>query len=654
MSYRIPLLLALMTGAAARLPSQTPELRFDRITAEALEPYVEQILASAGDSLEALLAAPGPRNVANTLRPYDDFRIAVNRARVVSFIRIVHPDSAVRAAAARAEARLQAFNQARRANRRIYAMLQAVDTTGADAEAQLWLRRELDRYRRELDGRSDSVLARATVLERELNRLRRRWDENPRHDTITVAFRRSELAGMAADWLAARETRGPDTLLVGNVELRAVSRQAASSTTRERALRLALRPRPNHAVLDPMLRLRHELATLTGERNWATRQLRTTMAGSPDGVRAFLDQVRQVSAPLARRLVERRVPRGAAEVELHDLMYDPTDSAAARRAGGVLRAYLPYPLVRDGMLALARELLGLDFRPAADLPVWDPSVEAFRVFDDDRHLANAYFDLQWKPGRSVLNASAHGIRAGVRDRVIGEVAILGGLARARPGEPPTLGPRAMETMFHEFGHLLHAVVAIRPWFATSGLPEEFDFREVPSTLFEAWARDPAVIARFARHYRTGAPPPPELLAQVNEQTAGAVLGAQWLARMSLELHDRAPGDLHATAWKALDASLPPGIRLRVSPPKGDVHPELMTPHLGNGYDAAYYTYIWSSVISQDLLTRFDRGLLDPAAARAYRVHLLDPGGSRPAAEMVRNFLGRPFSLDAWARVLPPE
>ena len=654
MSYRIPLLLALMTGAAARLPSQTPELRFDRITAEALEPYVEQILASAADSLEALLAAPGPRTVANTLRPYDDLKIAVNRARVVSFIRTVHPDAAVRAAAARAEARLQAFNQARRANRRIYAMLQAVDTTGADAEAQLWRRRELDRYRRELDGRSDSVRARVTMLERELNRLGRRWDENPRHDTITVAFRRSELAGMAADWLAARETRGPDSLLVSNVDFRAVSQQAASSATREQALRLVMRPRPNHAVLDTMLRLRHELATLTGERTWATRQLRTTMAGSPEGVRAFLDQVRQAAAPMVRRLVERRVPRGAAEVALHDLMYRPADSAAVPGTAGALRAYLPYPLVRDGMLALARELLGLDFRPAADLPVWDLGVEAFRVYDGDRHLANAYFDLYWKPGRSAMDASAIRFRVGVRDRVIGEVAIRGGLARARPGEPPTLGPRAMETMFHEFGHLLHAVVAIRPWFATSGLPEEYDFREVPSTLFEAWARDPAVIARFARHFRTGALPPPELLAQVNERSATQVLGAQWLARMSLELHDRAPGDLHAVAWKALDGSMPPGIPLRVSRPEGDVHPELMTPHLGNGYDAAYYTYIWSSVISQDLLTRFDRGLLDPAAARAYRVHLLDPGGSQPAAEMVRNFLGRPFSLDAWARALPPE
>ena len=646
--------------------AQERELRFDRLTPGDLEPYVQGILDSAAARLERLLAMKGPRTVANTLRPYDDYRIAINRARVVSFIQFVHSDSAIRAAAARAEDRLDAFNRLRRTDRRVYEMLLAVDTVNADPEIRFWLRRELQDFRRESVDRDSVVRARADSLQRELNRLGQLWTENSRRDTITVAFDSLALDGMTAPWMAAR-ARAPDgKLLVTGEELRNVISQATRSATRERAMMMHMRLRRNHFVLDTLLRTRYALATLLGDRSWAEYQLHSTMAGSPERVRAFLDEVRRVTEPATRRLIETRLAdlSGADSLEskaiaLHDLAYRSDDAGTGTGVGSgfgiAIRQYLPYDRVRDGMLDLAREFLGLEFRPAPDLPVWDPTVEPYRVFEDGKLVARVYLDVHWRPGRSTIGAATHNWRIGVRDRATLEAAITGGMVRAFPGEPALLGPRPMETLFHEFGHLLHAIIAVRPWFASSGLPDDFDFREVPSTLFAEWARDPAVVARFARHYQTGAPAPRELLERLrNVQAAGPGFMAQWMARMSLDLHDRPPGDMHGVIRQAFEETLPPGLPVRIALPTGDFHVETTFPHLGNGYDAAYYTYLWSSAISQDLLTRFDRGLLDPVAITSYRQHILEPGRSRSADDLIQGFLGRPFNLDAWAKSVAPR
>ena len=160
------------------------------------------------------------------------------------------------------------------------------------------------------------------------------------------------------------------------------------------------------------------------------------------------------------------------------------------------------------------------------------------------------------------------------------------------------------------------------------------------------------MARFARHYQNGEPAPGELLAKlrVPSNSAGGFLG-QFTSRMSLNVHDRQPEDWHDGIRQAFTETIPPGFPYTITMPAGDVHPELPLPHLGNGYDAAYYTYLWSEVIAQDLLTRFNRGLLDREAVQAYRKYILEPGRSRTAKELVEAFLGRPFSLDAWARTI---
>lgn len=645
------------------LTVQDPGLPLDRLTPAIIEAYTDRHIADATASLERLLRTRGPRTVENALRPYDDLRSRLNALRIVSLLRQFHPDSVVRAACARAESQLNAFGRGVQLDRRVYAMIAGVDTTRADAETRFYLAELRAAFRRAGVDRDDTARARIAALRAALTGLQQRFEANITQDTTSIAFESaSDLAGVPSDWVALQR-RGPrGEIVVPSQDLPPVTRQARSGATRARALMALWSGAPaNHALLDSLLRTRYALATLLGYRSWADYQLEEYMVGSADSARAFLDALRALSAESVRReLAERRQALAAAGdsgaasrpwLSVSDYGFGARGDAPGGGGGAAaaLRPYFPYSRVRDGLFALAHDLMGLEFRSAPDLPVWHPSVEPYRVYDGGRLIAKVYLDVHARPGKTAQGAAAHLFRAGVRDRVITEAAITAGVVRETPGNPGLLGPQAVGTLFHEFGHLVHFLVAVRPWFWTSGLPPEGDFREVPSVLFEQWAHDTTVLRRIAQHYQTGEAMPDSLLARMAATpTQGSLLAQQWRARMSLALHDRPPGSIDSVVRATFSAAQPPGVDVRL--PDAEIHPEDTFWHL-SGYEASYYTYLWSGVIARDILSRFDHGLLDTTMVRAYRREILEPGGSRSAKASLEAFLGRPFAIDAWARAL---
>jgi thimet oligopeptidase len=205
----------------------------------------------------------------------------------------------------------------------------------------------------------------------------------------------------------------------------------------------------------------------------------------------------------------------------------------------------------------------------------------------------------------------------------------------------------VRTLFHEFGHLLHALFGgRRRWAGTSGIRTEHDFIEVPSQLFEEWVWEPEVLATFARHVDTDEPIPAELVRRMTRASEfGKGLGVRRqmvLARISLAAFDRDPRglDLDALVEHVHSEYQPfpfvPGTHLQCS-----------FGHL-EGYSAAYYTYMWSLVIAKDFFGLFRAAsLLDSRRAIEYRTRVLEAGGSKPATAIVRDFLGRDFAFDAY-------
>jgi thimet oligopeptidase len=242
------------------------------------------------------------------------------------------------------------------------------------------------------------------------------------------------------------------------------------------------------------------------------------------------------------------------------------------------------------------------------------------------------------------------VQDGLAGETLPEAVLVGNFPAPTASDPALLVHDQVTTFFHEFGHLLHHVLAGGgTWLTQAGIATERDFVEVPSQLFEEWAWDERVLAGFARHVESGAPLSSELVRRLRAaEDYGKGLATEvqlFLGLLALDYYQAAPAGRDLTAemiaLKGRVCSVPhsPGSHFHAS-----------FGHL-NGYSALYYTYLWSLVIAKDLLASFQPDLLQSEVAMRYRRAVLEPGGARDAAELVRAFLGRDYAFEAFERWL---
>jgi thimet oligopeptidase len=294
---------------------------------------------------------------------------------------------------------------------------------------------------------------------------------------------------------------------------------------------------------------------------------------------------------------------------------------------------------------ITSRIFGIEYRRVADAKTWHPDVDVFDVFDRNaggRVLGRIYLDLHPRPNKYSHAANFTLVigKEGVRQ----PEGVL--ICNFPKGTPALMTHGDVKTFFHEFGHLLqHTFAGHTRWFGTANYHER-DFIEAPSQLLEEWVDDAATLQTFARHYQTNEPIPTELVAKMRRAEAfgrGLDVRRQMsLASLSLALYERNPAGLDTTKVVAeMDQRYTP------FPHVDGTYFQTAFGHLTD-YASNYYTYMWSLVIARDLLTAFRApGLLDPKVAQRYRQSVLAPSGQRPAAELVRAFLGRPFDFTAY-------
>jgi len=252
------------------------------------------------------------------------------------------------------------------------------------------------------------------------------------------------------------------------------------------------------------------------------------------------------------------------------------------------------------------------------------------------------------------HAAEFPIRSGVTGRQIPEASLICNLPGGEPGDPGLMTHDDVETFFHEFGHLVHALVSGRhAWIGISGISTEQDFVEAPSQMLEEWTWDPKTLQTFAKHFETNEPIPAALVTRMRRASefgkALTVRQQMVYARLSLSIYDRDPKNVDTTAMVKELMN-----KYTRTPYVEGTHFQTSFGHL-DGYSAVYYTYMWSLVIAKDMFSQFDRNdLLAPAVAAKYRASVLAPGGSKPAAILVADFLGRPFDDKAWENWLNRE
>jgi thimet oligopeptidase len=630
------------------------------------------VLARAQDRLTALLAAPGPRTVEEFLVPLE--RI-LTEVRDVSnhggFLFCVHPDEAVRTAGREASEAAERFFNAFRVNDVAYRALRSLDLAGADPVTRFGVEKMLRELRRSGAEQDADARARILALSGEVDRTTNQFAENIAKYQRWIDVESPErLAGLPPDFLA-HHPAGPDgtvRVTTNYPDFHPVMAYCDDPEVRRRMLAAFMtRAYPeNSPVLTEMFRVRYDLARSLGYPTWAAFALEDKMVTSSKQVRALLErvagQLREPARGDLRLLLEfkRRSQPSAPKLELWDAAFFGEgyyDAKLKAERFGVdtkaLRDYLPYAQVRDGLFALCEELFGLTITRLPSEGLWHPTVEAYDVRRGGAPFGRFYLDLVPRPGK-FSHAAQFAVREGRSWGPLPQDALVCNfLDPGVPTDSARMQYSDVVTFFHEFGHLLHALFAGHgPWLYTSVSLIEWDFIEAPSQLFEEWARDPDTLARFARKPETGEPIPAALLAQLHAADA-MNRGIRWLrqvalASISLELYDRNPEGMQVeTALReAYDRYSPTQL-------EPTYHFEAAFGHLA-GYSSCYYTYVWSLVLARDLLRPFrEKGsLTDPATARRYAEEILAPGSTRPAADLVRAFLGRDFSFDAfeaWVR-----
>ena len=668
----VALFAAVLAAAAGTARAQTPTGATNApfwtgmTDAATFERAMDARLAHAKAVLDAMIAAKGARTIENTLRPYDDVLLELDAVgSQAQLVQSVHPIENLRQIAEKVSQTAGAFGAELSLNRGVYDALASVDVSKADAETQYYMKRTLRDFRLAGVDKDEATRKRIKALRDELVVIGQDFDRNIRTDLRTVtAASAADLDGLPQDFIARHkpDANGRITLTIDYPDSLPVFSFAKSEDLRKRMfMEYNNRGYPkNMETLDKMIARRAELARLVGYRNWADYITADKMVESAANASQFIDRIVEASGPKAAReyavLLKRKqqdVP-GATGVNAWERAYyaELVRQANYDFDSQSVRPYFVFDRVKQGLFDVTSKLYGVAYRPVT-VPTWDKSVEAYEMLDNGRVIGRFYLDMH--PRKDKYNHAAEfPIRSGVTGRQIPEASLICNLPGGEPGDPGLMTHDDVETFFHEFGHLVHALVSGRhQWIGISGISTEQDFVEAPSQMLEEWTWDPKTLQRFATHYQTHEPIPTALVIRMRRASefgkAMNVRQQMVYAKLSLSIYDRDPKDVDTTAMvKDLINRYTP------TPYVDGTHFQTSFGHL-DGYSAVYYTYMWSLVIAKDMFSQFDRSdLLASGVAATYRARVLAPGGSKPAATLVADFLSRPFDYRAWESWLNRE
>jgi thimet oligopeptidase len=590
------------------------------------------------------------RTTAEVLALWNDADIALHNAdAVTSVLSEVHPDENVRTLAEKRAQDVDRLRTDRGLDRALFEVLDGTDPTGLDEQGTRFREHVLRDFRRAGVDKDDEVRDRLRAISERLTVLDQDFSRIIRDDVRAIRVAPDRLAGLPEDFVAAHQPDGDGLVTITTdypdiMPFRAFATDAAART--ELVIAFLSRGWPdNDPVLHEMLVLRDEKANLLGYRSWPDYDADVKMIGSGSAIAEFIERVSDAAQPAAERdlavLVERQ-KQDDPDAHRFDASSVSYYSELIRRErfdvdAQQVRCYFEFQNVRRGLLDVTGRLFDVEYRPV-DVATWHPDVVGYDVVSHGEIRGRIYLDLHPRDGK-FKHAAQFDLVSGITGRQLPEGVLVCNL--------PTglMEHQHVVTLFHEFGHLVHHVLGGRQTYLRfSGVATEWDFVEAPSQMLEEWAWDADVLRTFAVD-STGTPIPVDLVTRMRaakEFGKGLFVRTQsFYSALSYLLHRDRPAD-HDQVVRDLQARYDPLDHL------DGTHFQAGFGHL-SGYTSAYYTYLWSLVIAKDLFSAFDPGdLFDASVARRYRDRILAAGGSKDAAELVTDFLGRPFAFDAFA------
>jgi Zn-dependent oligopeptidase len=413
----------------------------------------------------------------------------------------------------------------------------------------------------------------------------------------------------------------------------------------------------NIELMEKAIALRRKIAKLLGYPTYADYVLADRMAADSANVFAFLERTwAKLKTKGRRELRDRLKLKGGEDKVMRSWEWRYYNNQLKKSKYSIdhekIKEYFPLETVVKGMFEVFGEVFGVSFVPAR-LETWHKDVRAYEVKNSDGGVAAYfYFDLFPREGK-YKHAACFGIRHG-RELPDGSyelpaAAIVSNFPAPSGDSPALLKFDDVVTLFHEFGHVTHNIFTKAKYCKFSGTSVSRDFVEVPSKMLENWAYDPAVLRRISGHYKNPAEKLPEelikkLIAAKNMDSGLVYLRQLFFSLLDMRYHT-ARGKVNTT--KVYDRLMKKISLIPLSP---DTHPQANFGHLMGGYEAGYYSYLWSEVIAMDLFGAFEAsGVLNPETGAKYRELILAPGRSYDEAGQVAKFLGRPAGEEAFLK-----
>jgi oligopeptidase A len=417
-------------------------------------------------------------------------------------------------------------------------------------------------------------------------------------------------------------------------------------------------PLENVSLIHTILQLRSKKSEILGFSNFADLVLEDRMAGSGTKAKEFVDDLRERVRPFFQKeqeeltdFVRSTFGEGVLPLKPWDLAYYAEKMRVALYDFDeeLLRPYFPLPSVMKGLFGVVEKIFGISIEKRVDLPVWDSSVTTYSAYDTSNRALIGHFYADFSPRENKrsgawMDTFNAGITSG-RDPLPHIGLIAGNFTPASDGKDPLLSHDEVNTLFHEFGHLLHLLCSKAELRGQTMNGVAWDFIELPSQIMENWCWERSALDMFARHFETGERIPDELFQKMvrakNFRSASALMRQVGLSTMDLAIHTEynreRDGEILSYARTIMQAhsslQLPEYFSLLTT-----------FTHLFSGsvaYACGYYSYQWAEVLDADAFSRFKtEGILNDTVGKEFREVILSKGDTEPPQDLFRHFMGR--------------
>lgn len=644
---------------------------FAGITADHISEATISIQAETKTSMSLIIEIENSkRTFDNTLLAIDDFNARFSDVySVIYLLSSTHTDSLIRNTALEARTTLAQFDNEISLNEDLYKavksyadMPEAKSLTGYKAK---YLKETIESYERNGFALSAEKRDELKKINDEISEFSNEFSKNVSTFQDHLEVNEAEIDGLPEDYKKARYQEDGSYKIDMSYPSTGPFFMLSNSDSARKNLVMKYNNRAypaNIDVLQNLLKKRLEMAKLLGHNSYAAYRLQNRMAKTPETVWEFETGLKDALKEKAQKdydeLLETKKTRVSDATMINGWERSYYSNILKKEKyeldGEEVKQYFALDDVLKGLFSITQTLFNFEYREVKDPSVWNPDVRLFEVYQDKKLKGRFYLDL-FPRDNKYGHAACFPLRNGkltADGYKIPTASLVCNFPSPTEDKPSLMSHNQVNTLFHEFGHVLHHMSTTANLYAQSGTNVSRDFVEAPSQIFENWTWNYDALKLFAKHYETREVLPQSLfdkmLAAKNVGSGMAASGQVFLGTYDMTLHDKYDPNGDETTTDVLkkvqaDISLVPYVE--------GTHFQTAFGHL-TGYGASYYGYLWSKVYAQDMFSIFDEnGILDTKTGIRYRDIILASGSSKDELQLVVEFLGREPNNEAFLKEL---